>query len=163
MLCMASSACCHPCTSPMAALLSRIFMSKSASPLSSSVLGILFLTWCRLVACICCRELGRRYCCPGLCCSGLQEITDEDRADVQAFPFDEESEAASLGIEAHHGEEGYSTLERRSVLDLNMWLWLRAIANLYISWCTSLVPLRGLAEFEIGDAYDEGCATMAGG
>ncbi len=46
-------------------------------------------------------------------CSGVRDIDEEDRHDVSVFPFDEESEAVRLGLEAHHGEEGYSTLERR--------------------------------------------------
>ncbi|CAL8463240.1 g2774 [Coccomyxa elongata] len=44
---------------------------------------------------------------------GVREIDEEDRRDVSVFPFNEESEAVRLGLEAHHGEEGYSTLERR--------------------------------------------------
>ncbi|KAK9908513.1 hypothetical protein WJX75_008994 [Coccomyxa subellipsoidea] len=44
---------------------------------------------------------------------GVRDISDEDRQDISAFPFDEDSEAASLGLKSHYGEEGYSTLERR--------------------------------------------------
>ena len=43
----------------------------------------------------------------------MRELDEEDRQDVSKFPFDEESEAVRLGLEAHTGEEGYSTLERR--------------------------------------------------
>ncbi|KAK9909549.1 hypothetical protein WJX75_003981 [Coccomyxa subellipsoidea] len=44
---------------------------------------------------------------------GVREITAEDRADAAAFPFDEAAEMESLGALGPHGEEGFSTLERR--------------------------------------------------
>lgn len=51
----------------------------------------------------------------GLCflCRGVRERTSEDQADAAAFPFDEAAEMQSLGALGPHGEEGYSTLERR--------------------------------------------------
>ena len=44
---------------------------------------------------------------------GVQERTAEDVADAAAYPFDEEAEMKSLGALGPHGEEGYTTLERR--------------------------------------------------
>ena len=46
-------------------------------------------------------------------CRGVRERTAEDVADADAFPFDEEAEMKSLGALGPHGEEGFSTLERR--------------------------------------------------
>ena len=46
-------------------------------------------------------------------CRGVQERTADDIADAAAFPFDEVAEMKSLGALGPHGEEGYSTLERR--------------------------------------------------
>ena len=43
----------------------------------------------------------------------MRERTEEDKADVAAFPFDEAAEMASLGAMGPHGEEGFTTLERR--------------------------------------------------
>ena len=47
------------------------------------------------------------------CCRGVQERTAEDIADAAAYPFDEEAEMKSLGALGPHGEDGYTTLERR--------------------------------------------------
>ncbi len=44
---------------------------------------------------------------------GVRDITAEDRADAAAFPYDEAAEMQSLGALGPHGEEGFSTLERR--------------------------------------------------
>ena len=44
---------------------------------------------------------------------GVRERTEEDKADAAAFPFDEAAEMASLGAMGPHGEEGFTTLERR--------------------------------------------------
>ncbi len=49
-------------------------------------------------------------------------LTKADREASAALPFDEEAYKASLGIEAVHGEKGYTTLERasaRPTLDVN--------------------------------------------
>ena len=52
-------------------------------------------------------------------------LTDAERADVAALPFDEAAYQAHLGLSALVGEVGYSTLERRGTrptLDVNgMW------------------------------------------
>lgn len=45
----------------------------------------------------------------------MRERTEEDIADAAAYPFDEEAEMKSLGALGPHGEEGYTTLERRYV------------------------------------------------
>lgn len=50
---------------------------------------------------------------PSVVARGVREITAEDRADAAAFPFDEAAEMESLGALGPHGEEGFSTLERR--------------------------------------------------
>ena len=50
------------------------------------------------------------------------EFSDEDRARINAIPFDEEAYKRLLGVEALEGEEGYTTLERASIrptLDVN--------------------------------------------
>ncbi len=49
----------------------------------------------------------------------MREISEEDQQDLAAFPFDEDSEVANLGLKTHHGEDGYSTLERRYALLLD--------------------------------------------
>ena len=53
------------------------------------------------------------------------EFTPEERARINAIPFDEEQYKKMLGVEALEGEEGYTTLERASIrptLDVNgMW------------------------------------------
>jgi len=46
-------------------------------------------------------------------CRGVRERTAEDIADVAAFPFDEAAEMKSLGALGPHGEEDFTTLERR--------------------------------------------------
>ncbi len=46
-------------------------------------------------------------------CSGVRDITEQDRADVAAFPHDAAAELAQLGATAHTGEQGFSTLERQ--------------------------------------------------
>jgi acetylornithine deacetylase/succinyl-diaminopimelate desuccinylase-like protein len=52
-------------------------------------------------------------------------LTDSERADVAALPFDEDAYLAELGLPALVGEAGYSALERRGTrptLDVNgMW------------------------------------------
>jgi hypothetical protein len=60
---------------------------------------------------------------------GVREITDEDRADAAAFPFDEAAEMKGLGALGPHGEAGYTTLERRHELLLLLAL-LRACMSL---------------------------------
>lgn len=50
------------------------------------------------------------------------ELTGADRAAAAALPFDEEAYKQSLDIDAVHGEQGYTTLERasaRPTLDVN--------------------------------------------
>ncbi len=50
------------------------------------------------------------------------ELSDEQRAQLNALPLDEKEYIASLGSPAPHGEAGYTTAERRSVrptLDVN--------------------------------------------
>jgi acetylornithine deacetylase/succinyl-diaminopimelate desuccinylase-like protein len=49
-------------------------------------------------------------------------LTEEERSAYKALPFDEEAYKKHLGIDAVHGEKGYSTLERasaRPTLDIN--------------------------------------------
>ena len=46
-------------------------------------------------------------------CSGVGPITEQDKADIAAFPFSSENELAQLGATAHVGEEGFGTLERQ--------------------------------------------------
>lgn len=46
-------------------------------------------------------------------CSGVRPITEQDKADIAAFPFSSEDELAQLGATAHVGEEGFGTLERQ--------------------------------------------------
>ena len=46
-------------------------------------------------------------------CSGVRPITEQDKADIAAFPFSSEDELAQLGATAHIGEEGFNTLERQ--------------------------------------------------
>ena len=45
--------------------------------------------------------------------SGVRPITEQDRADIAAFPFSSGDELAQLGATAHVGEEGFGTLERQ--------------------------------------------------
>ena len=47
-------------------------------------------------------------------CSGVREITAEDRADVEEYPFQEDADRKQMGAFSAVGEEGFSTLERRS-------------------------------------------------
>ncbi|CAK0764903.1 hypothetical protein CVIRNUC_003205 [Coccomyxa viridis] len=56
---------------------------------------------------------------------GVRERTEEDKADAAAFPFDEAAEMASLGAMGPHGEEGFTTLERR---------WLRPTLDVVGIW-----------------------------
>ncbi|CAL5219932.1 g1864 [Coccomyxa viridis] len=56
---------------------------------------------------------------------GVQERTAEDIADAAAYPFDEEAEMKSLGALGPHGEDGYTTLERR---------WLRPTLEVVGIW-----------------------------
>ena len=49
-------------------------------------------------------------------------LTDEERAEIAALPWDDEAYRASINVPALSGEVGYSTLERRSIrptLDVN--------------------------------------------
>lgn len=46
----------------------------------------------------------------------VAEISHEDHADMAKYPWDAEAEQASLGVIGFTGEEGFSTLEHRSVL-----------------------------------------------
>ena len=50
------------------------------------------------------------------------DLTDEDRAQIAAVPFDEAKYLADLGVDATFGEPGYTTVERawaRPTLELN--------------------------------------------
>ena len=52
----------------------------------------------------------------------VQDLTDEEREAYSKLPFDEDEYKDKLGLDALHGEEGYSTLERasaRPTLDVN--------------------------------------------
>ena len=52
----------------------------------------------------------------------VKTLSDEDRKAYKKLPFDEEGYKKNLGLDALHGEEGYSTLERasaRPTLDVN--------------------------------------------
>ncbi|MTI86856.1 MAG: dipeptidase [Balneolaceae bacterium] len=52
----------------------------------------------------------------------VQDLTEEEREAYKKLPFDEQAYKESLDIDAVHGEEGYSTLERASArpsLDVN--------------------------------------------
>ena len=52
----------------------------------------------------------------------VKTLSDEDREAYKKLPFDEEGYKENLGLDALHGEEGYSTLERasaRPTLDVN--------------------------------------------
>ncbi|HLR31054.1 MAG TPA: M20/M25/M40 family metallo-hydrolase, partial [Fodinibius sp.] len=55
----------------------------------------------------------------------VEKLSQEDREAYKKLPFDEEAYQEDLGLEALHGEKGYSTLERasaRPTLDVNgMW------------------------------------------
>lgn len=55
----------------------------------------------------------------------VEPLSDEDREAYKKLPFDEEEYKEELGLDALHGEAGYSTLERasaRPTLDVNgMW------------------------------------------
>ena len=46
-------------------------------------------------------------------CSDVKAITNEDKADLAAFPFNEDREFQALGAALPVGEKGYTTLERR--------------------------------------------------
>ena len=53
---------------------------------------------------------------------GLDELSPERRAEIDAVPFDEEEYRASVGVPALAGEAGYSTLQRlweRPTLEVN--------------------------------------------
>ncbi len=43
----------------------------------------------------------------------MRPLTSEDKADLAAFPFDEEAEFQALGGALPVGERGFTTLERR--------------------------------------------------
>ena len=52
----------------------------------------------------------------------VKTLSDEDREAYKKLPFDEEAYKEDLGLDAVHGEKGYSTLERasaRPTLDVN--------------------------------------------
>ena len=49
-----------------------------------------------------------------LFCSGVNDITEADKTDQAAFPFDEAAEMKALGALGPVGEKGFTTLERRS-------------------------------------------------
>src|SRR5699024_10992486 len=55
----------------------------------------------------------------------VEKLSQEDREAYKKLPFDEEAYQEDLGLDALHGERGYSTLERasaRPTLDVNgMW------------------------------------------
>ena len=53
---------------------------------------------------------------------GVREVSEEDKADAASFPFDEGAEMKSLGASGPHGEEGFSTLERRCNVTANILL-----------------------------------------
>lgn len=46
-------------------------------------------------------------------CSDVRPLTSEDKADLAAFPFDEQAEFQALGGAIPVGEKGFTTLERR--------------------------------------------------
>ena len=53
---------------------------------------------------------------------GVQELTDEDRAEIASVPYNEANYMTELGVDALHGEPGYSTRERawaRPTMDVN--------------------------------------------
>ncbi len=53
---------------------------------------------------------------------GVAELSDAQRTEIAAVPFDETGYAAELAVPALHGEPGYSTLERlwmRPTLEIN--------------------------------------------
>ncbi len=43
----------------------------------------------------------------------MRPLTSEDKADLAAFPFDEQAEFQALGGALPVGEKGFTTLERR--------------------------------------------------
>ncbi|HEY6787355.1 MAG TPA: M20/M25/M40 family metallo-hydrolase, partial [Trebonia sp.] len=43
---------------------------------------------------------------------GVADLTDAERAEIAAIPFDDAAYAAELGVPGLHGEPGHSTLER---------------------------------------------------
>jgi len=52
----------------------------------------------------------------------VRQLTPREREELSRLPFDESAYAADLGVEALHGETGYSTLERttaRPTLEVN--------------------------------------------
>ncbi len=62
-----------------------------------------------------------RVCIPGFY-DDVRELTAEERQTMAALPFDEKAYLESTGSPALHGEEGYTTLERRwarPTLDVN--------------------------------------------
>jgi acetylornithine deacetylase/succinyl-diaminopimelate desuccinylase-like protein len=53
---------------------------------------------------------------------GVADLTDQERAEIAAVPFDDDAYAAELGVPGLYGEPGYSTLERlwmRPTLEIN--------------------------------------------
>ena len=44
----------------------------------------------------------------------VEELSEEERDMIRSIPFDEQKYMQSIGVEALHGEKGYSTLERNS-------------------------------------------------
>ena len=45
-------------------------------------------------------------------CDGVRELTDDERAQIAAVPFDEREYKTALGVDELFGEAGYSTYER---------------------------------------------------
>ena len=45
-------------------------------------------------------------------CSDVVEMDDDDRHDMEVFPYDEAAKRRSVGATAAHGEEGFGTLAR---------------------------------------------------
>ncbi|KAK9825147.1 hypothetical protein WJX81_004830 [Elliptochloris bilobata] len=76
---------------------------------------------------------------------GVRPITEQDKADIAAFPYNAEDELAQLGATAHTGEEGFNTLERQ---------WLRPTCDVVGMWggfteegIKTIVPAVGRAKF----------------
>ena len=57
----------------------------------------------------------------------MEELSADERADFKNIPFSLENYQNALEIESVYGEEGFSTLERKSIrptLDVNGFGWL---------------------------------------
>ena len=111
---------------------------------------------------ICPPQTSARAPCQGgdLLYRGVRERTEKDKADAVAFPFDEAAEMASLGAMGPHGEEGFTTLERRWARSVTIsatsakiaGLQQQAAASLLFSVLSSL-PLITTAASSIGPDY----------